>query len=140
MSRNITSREYAEKLRALASELDGFPEFPLPDYWKIHNWSVDYFNEKGPFLAALKALGTGFIFENSLDTECAGSGSANQLGSILNVHANAKSVEDDAGSTPIFVFRPKGASFRITIYRDGVCKLVRPAEYDCAPLLAPNEW
>jgi hypothetical protein len=28
-----------------------------------------------------------FIFENSLDTECAGSGSANQLGSILNVHA-----------------------------------------------------
>jgi hypothetical protein len=111
MSRNITSREYAEKLRALASELDGFPEFPLPDYWKIHNWSVDYFNEKGPFLAALKALGTG-----------------------------AKSVEDDAGSTPIFVFRPKGASFRITIYRDGVCKLVRPAEYDCAPLLAPNEW
>jgi hypothetical protein len=111
MSRNITSREYAEKLRALASELDGLPEFPLPHYWEINHRTIGYFSEKGPFLAAVKSLGTG-----------------------------AKSVEEDAGSIPIFVFHPKGASFRITIYRDGVCKLVRPAEYDCAPLLAPNEW
>ena len=55
----MTSREYAELLRKQAAELDGLPEFPVPDYFIYFGKSITYYYEKSAFLSAVRALGTG---------------------------------------------------------------------------------
>lgn len=111
MSENMKSHEWAAKLKAFAVELDSLPEFPVPRYLAGYFDRLEYFYDKDDFLSAVKTLGAG-----------------------------TKGVDSANGCEPRFVFKPNRTSFRLQMDRSGVCRLVRPAEYDCEHLLSSTEW
>lgn len=60
----MTSREYANRLRVIADVLEASPEFTLPNYSDSHykDHGIDnlrFYDEKEPFLAAVRAIGNG---------------------------------------------------------------------------------
>lgn len=60
----MNSHEYAGKLRELAAQLEAAPSFKLPNYSTDHyrNSGLEnlrYYEEKEPFLAAVRAIGKG---------------------------------------------------------------------------------
>jgi hypothetical protein len=110
----MTSRDYAVALREAADALDARPEFELPRYvgsnFRIENFY--YYEDKDRFLAAMRALGAG-----------------------------TKTQDDNYGS-PVLRFTIPNGRLSLSVSRDRVCRLVKPAqpaEYDCQPLLSPEE-
>lgn len=55
----MTSREWTERIRELANEIDKFPEFEVPGYMNDYGRTISYFYDKTEFVAAVRALGVG---------------------------------------------------------------------------------
>lgn len=111
----MTSHDLARVLRGMADLLDSKPVFPMPSYYGNSNLSrfgkLRYFGEKDAFIAAAKALGT-FTKKYTAD----------EL--IISCPANG------------------GGEITLEIERNAVCRIVKPAqpaEYECDPLLSPEE-
>lgn len=111
----MTSHDYANMLRGLSELLESKPEFPLPPSWNAETVSIfisiNYWSYKEEFLAAAKALGS---FSKRYTDE--------KL--IISAPANG------------------GVELRLDVDRKAVCRIVKPsqpAEYECDPLLTPEE-
>ena len=53
-----------------------------------------------------------------------------------------KTVKDTNTSFSAMVYTSRETGLEVQLYRDGICKIVRPAqpaEYECEPLLSPEE-
>lgn len=101
----MNSHEYAKRMKEIAEFLLARPEFPMAHGPMIFHT----YYEKEPFVAAVKALGSG------KKTHTTGMYPEVQFVSTLCPEIN------------------------IAIPRDKVCRLVREAEYDCEPFLSPEE-
>jgi hypothetical protein len=104
--KHSNSHEYARRLQELAEFLLSRESFVLP-YFEPTSYHHFRYYEKEPFIAAVKALGSG-----------------------------KKKITD--GEIEFVVERP-GAHIGIEAPRNLLCRLIRPAEYDCDPLLSPEE-
>jgi len=109
----MTSHEYAREITKIAAGLLDRPEFDMPDYYsptyKKSYMVLDYFGDKKRFLLAAKAIGTATKGGNDEDYVL-----IPQFAPMLQVRAN----------------------------RNAVCRVVKPAvpaEYECDPLLSPQE-
>ena len=117
MAETVTSHQYAKQLRALADALETAPEFNLPRYWGAYSPKAgiaqfDYHHDKAGFLSAVKAVGSG------------------------------TKKEMYGGGEPEFHFFAFNGLLRLAIYRDVICRIVKPAqpaEYECEPLLSQAE-
>lgn len=110
----MTSHEYAKKLHDLANNLEHVEPFLLPNqsdsfYRDYGIESFRYYGEKLPFLAAVKAVGTG-----KKDTSKEREFSFIAFDGLLHIVVN------------------RDAVCRIV-------KPAQPAEYDCEPLLSQEE-
>lgn len=101
-----TSHDYAKRLREAADFLESRPSFAVPDFDKRLFAHFNY-SDKEPFVAAVRALGTG-----------------------------TKTFDDDEIS---FAIDAPFAKIIVAARRTVACRLIRPAEYECDPLLSPDE-
>lgn len=109
----MTSHEYARKLAAVADLLAAAPEFEMPSYMDSY----------------IQSYGIDTIrFHNGKDRFLA---AARAIG-------NGEKIYD--GDT--FEFHVLSGLLRLTVDRDAVCRIVKPAvpaEYECEPLLSQEE-
>lgn len=106
----MTSHEYAKKLRELAMHLELAESFELPDYQENYH--------KGYGLVSFRYQDdkTGF------------------LAAVKAVGAGKKqAISND------FIFSCFDGALRLSVQRNSVCRLVKPAEYECEPLLSRAE-
>lgn len=117
----MNSYEYANTLRSIADQLEAKPEFPMPLYFGHQDEKegrpfrivLSYFRDKVRFLEAVLALGEG-----------------------------TKEYKKDSIGTPELVFTACQGQLALSIDRDKVCRIVKPAqpaEYECEPLLSQEE-
>lgn len=101
-----TSHDYARRLQELAAFLLSRDSFVLP-YSEPTSYHHFHYYEKEPFVAAVRALGSGKkkITETGIE----------------------------------FIVTPPGSHISLEAPRNLLCRLIRPAEYDCDPLLSPEE-
>jgi hypothetical protein len=110
----MTSHEYAKQLRQLAELLESRPEFKLPNYQ--HN----------------------YILENGLEYFAYHGDKSGFLEAVKAVGSGTK----QAGDKWDFSFLALNGLLRLTVAREAVCRLVKPAQeavYDCEPLLSQEE-
>jgi hypothetical protein len=103
---NSNSHDYARRLLELATFLLSRDSFVLP-YHEPTSFHHFRYYEKEPFVAAVRALGSG----------------------------KKKLAEDSIE----FVVAQPGYSLSVEAPRNLLCRLIRPAEYDCDPFLSPEE-
>jgi hypothetical protein len=99
----MTNLEYANSLRQVADFIESHPDFPQPH----HTISVHAWGGKGPFLSAVVLLKDGGTVQ--------------------------KTADDPEKTWPRYHAKRLfgGITLDIGIDRSEICKLVRPAQYDC---------
>lgn len=106
----MTSHDYAKKLRALAERLESAPVFDAPNYQE--NYVAKYGVEHFGYNDDKQGF----------------------LSAVRAMGSGRKVINGDN-----LDFFAADEMLRLSIYRTAVCKLIRPAEYDCPPLLSEDE-
>ncbi len=110
----MTSHEYAKQLRELADKLEAVDEFTLPGH------SAILYKDCG--IETLRYYGDKERF----------------LAAVRSIGNGRK----DTSHERDFTFVAFDGLLRVTVNRDAVCRIVKPAQpavYDCEPLLSPEE-